>query len=151
MKNIFEYLINKSTTSKKDVSEEVNKIRQKIYNELSKPKYKLKFDTNSVEDAIKWVDTENIDRWKEDINQCFKSIKYDLNKDYIFKMSVWNNGSNEFTDNPKYSQGKIIYHKNNTDFRYWIIVIDNICYLSSTQRRSYMSGKIIGKIYKFEI
>lgn len=152
MKNIFEYLINKSTTSRKNVSaEEASKICQKLYDELTKSKYLLKFDANSPEGSIKWMNIKDNGWWKEDINQCFKSIKYDLNKDYIFKMSVWDNGVNEFTDNPKHSQGVIAYHANNTDFKYWILVIDNICYLSSTQRRSYMSGKLIGKIYKFEI
>lgn len=151
MKNIFEYLINKSTTSRKNVSaEEASKICQKLYDELTKSKYWLTFDSNSIEGSIKWMDIKN-NRWCEDIiKECFKSIKYDLDKDYVFKMCVWKDGAEDFTDNPKHSQGVIAYHANNTDFKYWILVIGNTCYLSYSETNCWRPNQE-KHIYKFEI
>lgn len=131
-------------------------IAEKIYDELSKEQYKIGFPKklqNNKHDASSYIypiPVNSLKYYKEDLLKCFKGI-VDIKEYNIFRIAILNNGSLFFSANPRYSQGEVVYHENNTNFVYYILNKDNECKLCGRERRNYGQSDSIGKIYKFLI
>ncbi len=130
-------------------------IAEKIYDELSKDHYHMKFPKklqNNKHDASSYIYPipDNILKYyKEDLLNCFKGR--DIKEYNIFRIAILNNGSLFFSDKPRYSQGDVVYHENNTNFVYYILNKDDKCILCGRERKNYGQSDSIGRIYKFLI
>ena len=137
-----------------DKTVEINKTVEKIYNVLSQDKYNLTFklkENSNIEDFIYKIPEEKLKGkyYSEKIKECFKLTNTDGYD--VYKMAVWENGTLYFSENSRYSQGRIVYHENNTDFIYFILVKGNECTLCGYNRRYMGQPDEIGKQYKFKI
>ena len=149
MINLNTYIIEKLQIDK---TVEVDKTVEKIYNVLSQDKYKLTFklkENNNIENFIYKIPEEKLKYYSKEIKECFKLTNTDGYD--VYKMAVWENGTLYFSENPRYSQGRIVYHENNTDFIYLILVKGNECTLCGYNRRYMGQPDEIGKQYKFKI
>lgn len=149
MINLNTYIIEKLQIDK---TVEVDKTVEKIYNVLSQDKYKLTFklkENSNIENFIYKIPEEKLKYYSKEIKECFKLTNTDGYD--VYKMAVWENGTLYFSENPRYSQGRIVYHENNTDFIYLILVKGNECTLCGYNRRYMGQPDEIGKQYKFKI
>jgi len=149
MINLNTYIIEKLQIDK---TVEVDKTVEKIYNVLSQDKYKLTFklkENSNIENFIYKIPEEKLKYYSKEIKECFKLTNTDGYD--VYKMAVWENGTLYFSENPRYSQGRIVYHENNTDFIYLILVKGNECTLCGYNRRYMEQPDEIGKQYKFKI
>jgi len=149
MINLNTYIIEKLQIDK---TVEVDKTVEKIYNVLNQDKYKLTFklkENSNIEDFIYKIPEEKLKYYSEEIKECFKLTNTDGYD--VYKMAVWENGTLYFSENPRYSQGRIVYYDNNTNFIYLILVKGNECTLCGYNRKSMGQPDEIGKQYKFKI
>lgn len=151
MINLTKYILEKLHIDK-TVNVDNKTVVEKIYNILIQDKYKVTFklkkDSN-LEDFIYKIPDQKLKYYIKEIKECFKLTN--TNGYDIYKMSVWENGSLYFYENPKYSQGKIVHHANNTDFVYFILVKGNECTLCGYNRRYMGLPNEVGTQYKFKI
>lgn len=110
----------------------IGAIKKAIFNELSKYKYRLTLDKCDyiieVDTRMSWCD--------EKIERLFGGIKDNA---VYFSMHVWNSGTLNFKCDSKWSQGKVVWGENNTDFRYYIEVDLSTfeCRLGGYERKYY--------------
>lgn len=145
----------------KDVKDKDSSISEKIYNVLSDEKYKLNFKhlRNNYESYIYLIPYKALSvSYKGIIKDCFgiggdlKDFDTDNGGHYrLFKIAINNSGNLYFNENPKYSQGEVLNHMNNTDFVYYILNYNNACELCGYYRKYYGQPPSIGKIYEFTI
>ena len=157
MINLDSYIVEKLKLDKDIKADNITLdiIAEKIYDELSKDHYNMKFPKklqNNKHDASSYIypiPANILKYYKEDLLKCFKGR---VIKEYnIFRIAILNNGSLFFSDNPRYSQGDVVYHENNTNFVYYILNKDNECILCGRERKNYGQSDSIGKNYKFLI
>lgn len=150
MKQLTEFLLEKLHPSKYEDKEH---IEDKIYKELSQSQYKIIFKMKSDSDInnyIHLIESDKLKYYEDKLKECFPKYK-EYSKYNIFKLAVLNSGSLKFTDNPKFSQGEIIYYNNNTDFTYYILVDGDEANLCGYERKYYGLKDLIGNIYKFKL
>jgi hypothetical protein len=125
---------------------------QRLYEELSKPNYKLRFKGNSgAESFIHEIQASELKYYRDEILACFP--EYNPGKHRMFVMKVSNSGSLTFDNKPTYSQGDVVFHKNNTNFRYYLLVKPkmDMCYVCGYEREYYGTPNNIGQPFKFRI
>ena len=152
MKELVQYIQEKLQINKDNKIKD-NQISDKIYQELSKPEYKIKFKMKSdsdINDYIHLIESDKLKFYEDNLKECFPQYK-EYSKYKIFKLAVWNNGVLRFTKNPEFSQGEIIYYNNNTDFVYYILVDNDEANVCGFERRYYGQENLIGNIYKFKL
>ena len=150
MKQLSDFLLEKLHPSKYEDKESIG---DKIYKELSQSHYKITFKMKSnsdINDFIHLIESDKLKYYEDKLKECFPKYK-EYSKYNIFKLAVLNNGSLNFTDNPKFSQGEIIYYNNNTDFIYYILVDNDEANLCGFERRYYGQKNKTGNIYKFKL
>jgi hypothetical protein len=125
---------------------------QRLYEELSKPNYKLRFKGGgSAESFIYEIPASELKYYRDEILACFPN--YNPGKHKMFVMKVTNSGSLSFDDKPTYSQGDVVFHKNNTNFRYYLQVDPraDTCYICGYEREYYGVPSNIGRPFELHI
>lgn len=130
-----------------------------LYDELSKDEYKLTFKLGSrklsdkidMNDFIHEITDDEMKFHHAKLFDCFKNVKKSTDAKY-FVMSVWNSGSINFHGDSEYSQGEIVRYRNNTHFKYYILVNDDYtCHICGHQLGGYNQWDVAGHPYEFKM
>lgn len=124
------------------------KLSKMLYDELHKSKYKLVFGDFKPDELIYEIPKRQFTSdFIKRMNNCF--LRIDGGR--IFRMSVLNFGALEFSDSPKFCQGEITHHYYNTDFKYYILIKDDKCYLCAYNHIDFGGKDVVGSIFEFTL
>lgn len=160
-----DFVINEMARGSKNYSsdEQIEKEKEAIFNYLSNPNFKIVFKSDNFDamighnehilekDRPQWY----IEQWTYKLDKLFgkgtyeKVIKREVN---LYSISIWNGGYRVFDEKSKYKQAEVVYHKNNTESRYFILCEKGSkCTLVYFQRGNYGSFGVVGVPYYFTI